>query len=781
MTSLRPRNEEVDSDDEFFDNRSYQEIDAALTSAFDNLPQLDLKAASSSSTEHGGSVVIAASSSTPAADQPLRTTGLVFDSRMGGHRGDTTHPERPNRIRAIGEALVESTVLECCVRIPARAVTHDELRLVHSEKHVQLVEALSAELAAAGEDKFLGWIDADTYMSKDSLVAGQLAAGALVDVTKAVCTGRVNNAFAVIRPPGHHATGETPMGFCLFDNVAIAAELAVRDYNKKRVLIVDWDIHHGNGIQDIFEQRNDVLYVSLHRHPFYPDTGASEKMGSGDGTGYSINVPWPREGFGDADYVRAFERVILPLARDFKPELVFVASGFDAAKGDPLGMTRVTPGCYHWMTTALVDLGVPVIIALEGGYDLLAISNSAVEVVKALLRLPAVAAPRQKLQLDTTAILDELIRLLTPYWPCLIAPPRPLCPLGAVGLQLHSVQLKPTVTRVRQRDGTVTEEKINSDGSVQILSQQQESLPAFLSEQAAGYSSLTPYHFIAETNKWQKLQSPSSQPESSSSAASSSSSLSSSSSSLSASTLTVVTYNVWFSEWMQTPRAHELLRIVNDCRADVICFQEVTQPFLSILVEQPWVREHYHLSDAVGTSCVPYGVVILWRSAHPLFSSSVKVLIRALPSNMGRRAVELEVPDVGFKLVTAHLESKDNEEMRRAQIDLIFPELVGKRFALFLGDTNFADHSAEQQHIHSAFPSLTDTWLSTQPDDAKTNPTVTDRFGRIDKIYFAHAETVTSSQISMIGTESFTTCPESQKAVHPSDHFGLLASFSFKL
>lgn len=718
---VRERSQGADWDRQFFNDRSYEEIDAELTSAFDGLPQLDVNTAASSSNDETFAAARSSISSTGSCE---RVTGLVYDSRMSNHCGDSSHPERPNRIRAIGEALVRTKLVESCVRIPARPATNEEVRLVHTEGHVKIVEDLSQNLAES-DSRSVGFIDGDTYMSKESLLAAQLAAGSLIDVTKAVCAGRIHNAFAVVRPPGHHATHKKPMGFCLFDNVAIAAEVATQQLGMKRVLIVDWDIHHGNGIQDIFEERNDVLYVSLHRHPFYPSTGAADKLGSGAGQGFSVNIPWPRAGFGDADYVAAFERIVLPLARSYKPDLVFVASGFDAADGDPLGSTHVTPGCYHWMTTALMSLGAPVIIALEGGYNLQAISDSAVEVVKALLGLSSVAAPTLQLQEDTTQLLTNVIQLLSPYWPSL---------------------------------ASLTVEKQQDEGSSSAVVVEESSR-----------SPLTPFFYNADAQSWQAVPV-------------SESSSSTTEVSVESSQLAVVTYNVWRNEWLKTARAHELLLVVSGCNADIICFQEVTQPFLDILVEQPWVREHYHLSDALGSSCNPYGVVVLWRARHPLFASPIELFIRTLPSSAGRRAVELAVPSLGFKLSTAHLESRFATPTRIAQINQIFPELVEQRFALFLGDTNFADNSAEQQHVHSSFPALKDTWLTLQPDEVKTKPTILDQFGRIDKIYFASEMSVaTPTQIEMIGTKPFTTCPVTQKPVHPSDHFGLLASFHINL
>ena len=210
------------------------------------------------------------------------------------------------------------------------------------------------------------------------------------------------------------------MGFCLWDNVAIAAEHAFRSLGLQRIAVVDWDIHHGNGIQEIFNSRSDLLYISLHRHPFYPGTGASSKLGVAAGEGYSVNVPWPRSGFGDPDYQAAFNEVVLPVLGEFQPQLILVASGFDAALGDPLGSTRVTPPCYHWMTQQLLQYKVPVVVALEGGYNLKSISLSAEAVVRALLDLPPPDQypdhPTPELQPETPELIQELKGLLSPFW-----------------------------------------------------------------------------------------------------------------------------------------------------------------------------------------------------------------------------------------------------------------------------------------------------------------------------------------------------------------------------
>ncbi|KAK9091138.1 hypothetical protein Sjap_024315 [Stephania japonica] len=228
----------------------------------------------------------------------------------------------------------------------------------------------------------------DTYANEHSACAARIAAGLCADLSKTILSGKAKNGFALVRPPGHHAGIRQAMGFCLHNNAAVAA-LAAQAVNAKKVLIVDWDVHHGNGTQEIFEGSKSVLYISLHRHEggrFYPGTGAASEVGVMGAEGYCVNVPWKCGGVGDNDYVFAFQYIVLPIALEFAPDLTIISAGFDAARGDPLGCCDVTPAGYAQMTKMLSTLSDgKLLVILEGGYNLRSISSSATAVIKVLL------------------------------------------------------------------------------------------------------------------------------------------------------------------------------------------------------------------------------------------------------------------------------------------------------------------------------------------------------------------------------------------------------------
>ena len=409
---VRPRTESLGSDEEddleYFNHKSKEEVDKELNEIYENqMRQLTLPRDSSQD------IATSLESLSLSTDKFL---GIVYDTRMTLHFGQRSHPERPDRIRAIAKKLAEKELLQHCIRIPSRPATVDEKNLVHKPEVTAKVD--KAAVLVDGKDDLIAFIDADTYVSKDSILAGELAIGSLVDATHAAVQGHVKHAFAIVRPPGHHAESDSSMGFCLWDNVAIAAQSAINKFGLTKVVVVDWDIHHGNGIQEIFETRKDILYISLHRHPFYPGTGSHRSIGKEEGQGHSINIPWPSSGFGDGDYMMAFQRIIIPVITEYQPQLILVASGFDAAKGDPLGGTKVTPPCYHWMTEQLVQFQVPVVIALEGGYNLASISASAEGVVRALLAQPHSEKPDPEVRSETLDIMNDVQSVLADYWDC---------------------------------------------------------------------------------------------------------------------------------------------------------------------------------------------------------------------------------------------------------------------------------------------------------------------------------------------------------------------------
>src|SRR5262245_37091874 len=304
-------------------------------------------------------------------------TGIVLDPRMLAHDPGFGHPERPDRLRVLLDRFGEAGDL---VHLGARAATEEEIARVHAP------ELLMLAAATARRPRTL--LDADTATSPGSYDAARLAAGAVLTLCEAILAGEVANGFALVRPPGHHAERDRAMGFCLFNNVAIAAAW-LRRHGVGRVAIVDWDLHHGNGTQHVFEHDPDVLYVSTHQYPYYPGTGAAEEVGRGAGAGRTLNLPFPA-GFGDAEYAHAFSEVVLPILRQFAPDFVLVSAGFDADHRDPLGGMAVTPAGFTAMARACVDLagecaGGRIAAVLEGGYDLDAIGEG-VDVTLAAMR-----------------------------------------------------------------------------------------------------------------------------------------------------------------------------------------------------------------------------------------------------------------------------------------------------------------------------------------------------------------------------------------------------------
>ena len=336
------------------------------------------------------------------------TTGLVFDEVFLRHQAPCDHPEHPGRLAAIRQRLDDDGLARRCRRIPAREATREELVSVHTPEHVERI------LATARRD--FVQLDPDTYPSRDSAEAARRAAGGLVDLTREVLSGALANGFALVRPPGHHAEADRAMGFCLFNNVAIAAQAARRS-GVRRVLIVDWDVHHGNGTQASFEEDPDVLYFSTHQFPFYPGTGAIAEVGRGTARGRTVNVPWPA-GMGDAEYLAAFDRVLLPIARVFQPEIVLVSCGFDAAAGDLLGGMRLTPNGYAAMTERVASLAQGrVVLALEGGYNLDAIAAAAAACTRVLLGEHLAEPDAGPPDAVAERVIRQTLDAHRPYWP----------------------------------------------------------------------------------------------------------------------------------------------------------------------------------------------------------------------------------------------------------------------------------------------------------------------------------------------------------------------------
>ncbi|XP_027168937.1 histone deacetylase 15 [Coffea eugenioides] len=351
---------------------------------------------------------------------PNNSTVVGFDERMLLHAEvemkPHPHPERPDRLRAIAASLATAGIFPGrCHPILAREITREELLMIHSPENIEAVELTSRMLAS--------YFTPDTYANEHSARAARLAAGLCADLASTIFSGRAKNGFALVRPPGHHAGVKQAMGFCLHNNAAIAAS-AAQAAGAKKVLIVDWDVHHGNGTQEIFDQSKSVLYVSLHRHEggkFYPGTGAADEVGTMGAEGYCVNIPWSRRGVGDKDYIYAFQHIVIPIASEFAPDFTIISAGFDAARGDPLGCCDVTPAGFAQMTEMLTALsGGKLLVILEGGYNLRSISCSATAVIKVLLgESPACNLDDIVPSKSGLRTIFEVLKIQTKYWPAL--------------------------------------------------------------------------------------------------------------------------------------------------------------------------------------------------------------------------------------------------------------------------------------------------------------------------------------------------------------------------
>ncbi|MGH7235523.1 MAG: histone deacetylase family protein [Nitrospiraceae bacterium] len=303
----------------------------------------------------------------------MARTGFVYHPDYLKHEMGVGHPESPERLRAIVSRLEAGGVLGRLVRIEPTKAADEWITQVHA---VSYLKDLKTQAPVSG---FVS-LDPDTSMSAGSLPAAYLAAGGALAAADAIMAGKADNVFCAVRPPGHHAERAGAMGFCLFNNVAIAARYAQRRYGVGRVLIVDWDVHHGNGTQQAFYDDDSVLFFSTHQYPYYPGTGRATERGEGRGEGMTINVPLS-PGQGDEEYREVFERVLVPAADRFKPEFVVISAGFDAHRDDPLAGMGLTEDGYAALTGIVAGIARRhskgrILSCLEGGYNLKALAAS---------------------------------------------------------------------------------------------------------------------------------------------------------------------------------------------------------------------------------------------------------------------------------------------------------------------------------------------------------------------------------------------------------------------
>lgn len=337
---------------------------------------------------------------------------LIASERFAEHQTPPGHPESPERA-AVMDAVVGAWRQQGGDVVAPRTATEEQLGRVHDAAYLRRIAGVTGKAVA---------LDPDTYTSPETVEVAALAAGAAVGAVERVMAGHGRRAFAVVRPPGHHAERDRAMGFCFYNNVAVAAAHA-RSMGADKVAIVDYDVHHGNGTQHLFESDPHVLYVSTHQFPYYPGTGAAEEIGRGPGQGFTVNVPL-EVGAVDEDYRCVFLEAVLPVLRQFKPELLLVSAGFDAHERDPLAGMRLTTGAFAAMTTELRGVSDEfcngrIVAVTEGGYDLGALADSLQAVISALASdhlqadpWPAPAVPPSRGRAAVTAVRSAL----GPFW-----------------------------------------------------------------------------------------------------------------------------------------------------------------------------------------------------------------------------------------------------------------------------------------------------------------------------------------------------------------------------
>ena len=340
-------------------------------------------------------------------------TGIVKDWRYLEHNMGEGHPESPERIRAIYEMLEEEKGLTSLPLIAPRPATEKEVALIHTQEYVEQIKE------TAGRERV--HLDPDTSTSPRSYEVALLAAGGLLEAADRIMAGKVRNAFALVRPPGHHAEASQAKGFCIFNNVAIAAQYLVEKWGLRRILIVDWDLHHGNGTQNAFYSRDDILFFSTHQFPHYPGTGHWSEVGEGKGEGFTVNVPLA-PGKTDDDFLFIYRKLLSPIAAAYKPEFILVSAGFDIFAGDPLGGMEVSVKGFGAMASELMNLADKtaqgrLLLTLEGGYNLFGLQDG----VKSVLLALSGQRPESPAKLSISASLEPelapVIKVQKAFWP----------------------------------------------------------------------------------------------------------------------------------------------------------------------------------------------------------------------------------------------------------------------------------------------------------------------------------------------------------------------------
>jgi acetoin utilization deacetylase AcuC-like enzyme len=345
------------------------------------------------------------------------TTAVVKDDIYLQHITGDSHPESHHRLEVIYDMLQDEDMQGTFKELSPRAATQEELQLNHSLDYIDQVAATAGRSVCS--------LDPDTTTSPLSWEAAQKAAGGVLVGVDAVMRGEVENCFALVRPPGHHAEKSRGMGFCLFNNIAIGADYARQKYDLERILIVDWDLHHGNGTQNAFYQDPHVLFFSTHQYPYYPGSGSISEKGEKEGQGLTVNVPLPG-GQGDQDFGEIYQELLQPIVSDFKPQLILVSAGYDIYFQDPLGAMDVTPEGFATLASLIRALAHSfcqgkVVVTLEGGYHLKGLRDSVKATLKELAGDSILNGTKRagKLSGTTKRIIDEVKGVHKAFWPSL--------------------------------------------------------------------------------------------------------------------------------------------------------------------------------------------------------------------------------------------------------------------------------------------------------------------------------------------------------------------------
>jgi acetoin utilization deacetylase AcuC-like enzyme len=338
-------------------------------------------------------------------------TGIVKDDRYADHDAGPGHVESPERILALNR-MIEEEITFPYELVKPRPASREELELIHTPAYVRLIES------TAGRERV--YLDPDTSTSPLSWETARLAAGGVLRAAERIMDGEIRNAMALVRPPGHHAEAHQAKGFCLFNNVAIGAEFLVRRRGLKRILIADWDLHHGNGTQHAFYSRDDVLYFSTHQYPYYPGSGHWSEEGEGRGRGFNLNVPLS-PGKTDSDYLFIYKELLGPVARKFEPEFVLVSAGFDIYGGDPLGGMDLSREGFGALAAELAGLAESLcegrlLVVLEGGYNLPGLKGGVREVLEQLAGVGPAPGVKAAISKQTKVELAPVVQLIGKYW-----------------------------------------------------------------------------------------------------------------------------------------------------------------------------------------------------------------------------------------------------------------------------------------------------------------------------------------------------------------------------